>query len=121
VTVVKSGRPARLALVGIALVAVSVWGWANLSDDGGQSDDSPVPTTTTAFEQVCMTAGAGEMVAVPDVIGQPADTALDVLREAGLCPIVNDGDPKRLVVTQDPLAGVRIPRGSEVLLRSGKP
>lgn len=122
--VVRSGRAARLALVGAALVVVAVWGWANLTDDGEQYGASPAPTpaSTTGTAPSCLSPEPDAMVTVPDVIGLPVNGALDLLRDRGLCPSVNEGDPEGgVVVAQEPGGGEQIPRGSGVGLRTRAP
>ena len=59
------------------------------------------------------------LVTVPDVLGQPRDTATAAVRGAGLKPkefVVPSTQPKGNVVTQSPQAGKRVAGGSTVRL-----
>ncbi|HUR04362.1 MAG TPA: PASTA domain-containing protein [Nonomuraea sp.] len=62
-------------------------------------------------------------VEVPDVVGDPLDQAEQKVRDQGLVSSVAQGeaaDP-RVVASQDPAAGTRVPKGSTVTLRLRPP
>ena len=62
-------------------------------------------------------------VEVPDVVGDPLDQAEQEVRDQGLVSSVAQGeaaDP-RVVASQDPAAGTRVPKGSTVTLRLRPP
>ena len=68
-------------------------------------------------------SGGGGQVAVPVVIGQPADEARATLEEAGFDVATaleeNDGTPN-IVFAQDPVAGTKIDKGDTVTIRVSK-
>ena len=68
-------------------------------------------------------SGGGGQVAVPVVIGQPADEARATLDEAGFDVktelVENEGDPN-IVFAQDPVAGTKIDKGDTVTIRVSK-
>ncbi|WP_219532390.1 PASTA domain-containing protein [Nonomuraea guangzhouensis] len=62
-------------------------------------------------------------VEVPDVVGDPLDQAEQEVRDQGLVSSVAQGEAAepRVVDSQDPAAGTRVPKGSTVTLRLRPP
>jgi serine/threonine-protein kinase len=58
-------------------------------------------------------------VTVPNLIDMPRDKAVSTLRNLGLRPNVVEGEfsPLNRVISQDPVAGTEIPKGSTVTIR----
>lgn len=57
-----------------------------------------------------------DLVEVPDVIGKTRLSVYDMMKAAGLVPVIDPYDQKGKAVRQSPVAGSMVERGSEVLV-----
>jgi hypothetical protein len=90
----------------------------------GQAQEAPPPRTVTVLSRVQAPTGDETVVtktAVPDVVGEPLDTAHERLERAGFAVEEEDNglfgsivDSNWEVAEQDPAAGEVIERGSTV-------
>jgi hypothetical protein len=85
---------------------------------------STVPNTTTTVPATpgptpTSTVPAGQLVAVPDLIGLTVGHARDALQDAGfLVRVAGNGSADATVVAQTPAAGARIAAGGEVRIEA---
>jgi len=102
---------AVLSVLGLIVGAVAIAG--TIRPGPGPAHPSPLPRSTTA--------SPGNLVVVPDVTGQTQARATTVVQGSGLtarstftgsCATAGNGD----VVTQDPLAGKSVRKGTSVTI-----
>jgi hypothetical protein len=125
-------RMRRSRLIALATVTLAVFGLgltALLSTGGGKGNTHPpvvgsgLATTTNAprafGSQVAQTPQVPDLVTVPNVVGLPQERATDALMTIRLTASNVPATPKppdALVLSQAPVAGSRVERGTYVLL-----
>jgi PASTA domain len=115
---VTSGRAATAAmlLVGLAVLAV-----AGRLLPASPSAQPPATTAATSAPVIRTAPGNTQGYGVPDVLGHTLAQAERVLRTAGLHGSAHERDPQgdnAVVVAQEPPAGVVVPPGSVVGVRT---
>jgi beta-lactam-binding protein with PASTA domain len=103
-----------LVLIAVAAAAAAVYFATRNNDDSNAAQTTTAPVTTTR-----PTAVVAAKLFVPDVTGLKQDEAAARLGQAHLVPVITFKPTKKptgLVVSQEPKAAKRVPRGTNVML-----
>jgi hypothetical protein len=112
----KRGKGVPVLALVVALIALGLTlgilesnGSAPLPTTSGNAHNT---TTTTTFGNTAAT------VTVPVVLGESVSQATVTIQSVGLTIQGIEGDPKGLVISQDPSGDSRVPSGSEITLHT---